>query len=158
MAVYPSLLATMPSFSRATGPVLLDGGDVTKLYGYTLGAQGGLTAGAGGTIAAAISLAYGFNRVTTVASGNDSTILPPAVPGSVVWVKNYAASNTLRIYANQANASHPDSSGNAQADNMVAKGATSVTTSTSAITLAAGHMTAFICTTLGLFDQVSDWS
>ena len=153
MAVYPSLLATMPSFSRATGPTLIDGGDMTKFYGYNLGAQGGLTALAGGAVASATQLNPGLNRVTTVASSNDSTVLPPAVPGTIVWIKNYG-SNTMRIYANQANASNPDSNGNAQADNMVASNATSTTASSSAITLASGHQSIFACTTLGLFDQI----
>ena len=153
-----TLLGFMPSFLRATGPTLIDGEDMQSFYNYTLGAQGGLTAGAGGTVGAGVALKPGFNRVTTVASSNDSSVLPPAVPGTIVWIKNYASANTLRVYANQANGSNPDSTGAAQADNMVAAGATSTTSSSSAITLAAGHMTAFICTTLGLFDQVDDWS
>jgi hypothetical protein len=44
-------------------------------------------------------LTLGANEVGTVASGNDSVVLPSAVAGSVVYMLN-AGANTVKVYGN----------------------------------------------------------
>lgn len=59
----------------------------------------GLVALAGGGQAGSTLLALGVNFVKTVATGSDSLMLPPAVPGSVLLVKNGGA-NAAQVFAN----------------------------------------------------------
>lgn len=84
-----------------SGPALQDGA-------YLLGIAGGqnktyqnaLVAKAGGTKAAGIQLAAGVALFgfATVASANDSAVLPAALAGSMICIRN-AAANTLGLYA-----------------------------------------------------------
>lgn len=60
--------------------------------------QDGITAHAGGGQTNAFALTTNWNRITTVATGNDSVILPGAVPGSMIVVANDAASNSANVY------------------------------------------------------------
>lgn len=88
------------------GPQLVDGTWLNGLAGgqnYTY--QSGITAHAGGTQAACLSLTPGISmyQVSTVASGNDSVCLPFAVAGTTLVLANAAASNTLAIYAQPNN-------------------------------------------------------
>jgi len=139
------------SFYNKSGAALQDSLDLTKFANYTLGGLTGLTALAGGGQAGATVLAYGWNEVDTVASNNDSVQLPPAIPNSFVFINNNGAS-TLAIYAgaggNGANAG--------VADQMVAKTTTAKTAATSDITIATGHCTLFVCTTIGVYKQAFD--
>ena len=57
-----------------------------------------LTAHAGGGQASALLLTSTVNRVTTVASGNDSVALPLAVAGSEVKLINGAGVNSLQVF------------------------------------------------------------
>ena len=57
-----------------------------------------LTAHAGGGQTSALQLTAAINRVTTVASGNDSVKLPVSTAGLEVTVINAAASNSLVAY------------------------------------------------------------
>lgn len=59
----------------------------------------GLTALAGGGQAGATELrVQAINRVTTVATAADSTLLPYARKGSVCIVKNAAAANSMNVF------------------------------------------------------------
>lgn len=58
-----------------------------------------LTALAGGGQAGATPLVNGINHVTTVATAADSLMLPPAVPGALVIVRNDGA-NAAQVFAN----------------------------------------------------------
>ena len=59
----------------------------------------GLTAHAGGGQASATALTAMINRVTTVASANDSVVLPATtIPGLVIYVANAAASNSMNVF------------------------------------------------------------
>lgn len=63
-------------------------------------ARSGLVALAGGgqpAVDGATQLDYGFNEVATVASNNDSVVLPPAVKGATCLVANDGAS-TLAVF------------------------------------------------------------
>lgn len=59
----------------------------------------GITAHAGGGQASAVALTSMLNRVTTVASANDSVQLPLAAPGMDITVINAAASNAMQVFA-----------------------------------------------------------
>jgi hypothetical protein len=61
-------------------------------------AQGPLTALAGGGRTGATQLNLGLNQVGTVATANDSVVLPPALKGEMVIVKNSAA-NAMQVFA-----------------------------------------------------------
>jgi len=57
-----------------------------------------LTAHAGGGQTNALQLAAAINRITTVATGNDSVKLPISVAGLDVVVINAAAANAMYVY------------------------------------------------------------
>lgn len=65
--------------------------------------QNGITALAGGGQTGATQLINGLNRITTVATIADSALLPPAMPGAVVWVKN-AAANSANVFPSKGDA------------------------------------------------------
>jgi hypothetical protein len=57
-----------------------------------------LTAHAGGGQTSALQLAAAINRITTVATGNDSVKLPISVAGLDVVVINAASANSLNVF------------------------------------------------------------
>ena len=57
-----------------------------------------LTAKAGGGQGSATPLPAVINRVTTVASANDSVLLPAAAPGLQITVTNAAATNSANVF------------------------------------------------------------
>lgn len=64
----------------------------------TVSVSDGLTAHAGGTQAAALALTSKINRISTVASANDSVALPLAVAGISIEVVNGAAVNSMQVF------------------------------------------------------------
>ena len=58
----------------------------------------GLAAHAGGGQGAALALTKDFNRITTVATAGDSVLLPDAVHGRSIFVKNAHATNSLNVF------------------------------------------------------------
>lgn len=75
------------------------GRDSTEVAHFLdLSAQDGLTATAGGAQAGVSLGDFAINRVTTVASGNDSAQLPAAKAGRMRIVINAAASNALAVF------------------------------------------------------------
>lgn len=87
----------------ATGFVSRSKGKI-KAHQLVVGAGGvvkpaydGLTARAGGGQASATQLNYGINRLSTVATLNDSAALPPAIAGAQVIVINDGAA-AAKIY------------------------------------------------------------
>ena len=58
----------------------------------------GLTAHAGGGQANATPMTNQINRVTTVASGGDSVLLPPAKHGLQILVANDTATNSMNVF------------------------------------------------------------
>src|SRR5215472_5528024 len=85
------------------GSRLVDGGDCLQLAKYLFNPMVGITALAGGGQSGATPLSLGINSVDTVASGNDSVMLPPAVPGTFVVVINNQASNSMQVFGQGAN-------------------------------------------------------
>lgn len=76
----------------AIGRVTKNGSIMTATEG------GGLTALAGGAQTGATLLSYGANEVSTVASANDSVMLPVAIGGKVVFLANTHASNSAQVF------------------------------------------------------------
>lgn len=64
-----------------------------------LPATDNITALAGGAQAGATPLTTMLNRVVTVASANDSVMLPASVAGAEITVVNAHATNAIRVYA-----------------------------------------------------------
>lgn len=61
----------------------------------------GITALAGGARNSSTPvLVLGANTVTTVATAADSVVLPSAVAGSVVWLRNADAADAVQVFAN----------------------------------------------------------
>lgn len=98
-----AVVGTPPVPSNGFGAV-----DGTWLNGLAGGLnftfQNGITAHAGGTQAACLSLTPGsyLYEIDTVASGNDSICLPFAAPGFNISIRN-AGAQTLGIYGQSAN-------------------------------------------------------
>lgn len=57
-----------------------------------------ITAHSGGGQTSATKLTASLNRVTTVAAGNDSVLLPPAVVGLTITVTNATALNSMNVF------------------------------------------------------------
>lgn len=64
----------------------------------TVSATNGITAHAGGGQGSAVLLTTVINRVTTVASANDSVILPASTAGLQLIVTNAAAANSMNVF------------------------------------------------------------
>lgn len=86
----------------STGPCLFSGHFLASRLARVL--QGGMNrrdnivAFAGGGKASATALTNTLNRIVTVASANDSVVLPPAIAGSEVTVIN-AGANTAAVFS-----------------------------------------------------------
>jgi len=148
-------LSSFFSFFGKTGPALQDSGDLTNIVKYALGSTNGITALAGGAQAGAPVLNPNNNEINTVVTANDSVQLPLAIPGVYVFVFNNATSgNTCRIYANSSpNAANPSASGAAQLDQIQQHASQVLTGNTTPLTLAAGYVMEFTCTTVGVWKQ-----
>ena len=86
---------------------LVDGGELLQLANLSVSAKSGITALAGGgqTIAsgnANVCSAY-INEVATVATANDSLILPIGIPGTEVTIINDGAASA-QVYGQPTNA------------------------------------------------------
>lgn len=88
----------MPSTFLA-GRHLLDGASVNKTIAEPpLSQATGFTALAAGGQTGATQLYGTLARVDTVASGNDSVMLPPSGTGKPIIVTNNAASNSMQVF------------------------------------------------------------
>src|SRR6266481_6420132 len=100
MSLLSSVLALFPSF--VPGNRLIDGGDLQSLANELFAAATGITALAGGGQTGATQLAAALNRVDTCATNSDSVLLPQAIPGRQITVKNNTA-QTLAIFGIPSN-------------------------------------------------------
>lgn len=87
----------MPNYQGvATSHPIVDKITINQVFSRS--ATTGLTAFAGGGQAGATPLPSIMNEVNTVATAADSVILPKALTGMSVIVKNNAAANSLNIF------------------------------------------------------------
>lgn len=89
-------------YSAASAGTWYTEGLASGFYGNfaTSSAVNGIVAFAGGGQANATLLPAMINRVTTVATANDSVKLPPAIAGMSIVVSNAAASNSMNLFPN----------------------------------------------------------
>lgn len=82
----------------AVRKAFLDQSDIPGAIADLSSTANAITARAGGGQGSATALTATYNRVTTVATAADSVRLPAAVAGSVVYVFNKAAANSLNVF------------------------------------------------------------
>lgn len=134
-------------FQWVPGFALQDGGLLQQLSDRLLSATGPtvVTALPGGGAAGAPVLSLAYNRVSVVATDNDSVVLPLAIPGNEVIVDNDGVS-TLAVFASTSN---PDNSGTA--DKIVAQSSLISGGGAASVTQATGISTSYFCTKLGFW-------
>jgi len=103
------------------GPRLIDGSTIAALVQQNNTGNTGLTALAGGGYTGATPCSNYINEFTTVASANDSAVLPSAIAGIEITVINSGAQN-LRLYCSTGNQANLNASGVAQADTIIPQG------------------------------------
>ena len=85
--------------AASTSSWIVDGTGMGNSGGYaTETTLDGITAHSGGGQGSATALPAMINRVTTVAAGNDSVVLPATAVGLSITVINAAASNALAVF------------------------------------------------------------
>lgn len=95
---------TTPQVFPTLAPQLVAGDALNKAIGNgLLNYQDGVTALAGGGVAGAPVLALGVNKLSVVATGNDSVMLPPSgtAGGGAVVVSNQGVASA-QVFANSA--------------------------------------------------------
>lgn len=78
-------------FALFSGSFLLE--RFQRVFQGGLNREDTITATAGGTKPLARALTRSFNHITVCATANDSVLLPPAIQGSIVQVRNDGAAN-----------------------------------------------------------------
>ena len=89
-----------------------------------------LTAHSGGGQTNALALTGIMNRITTVAAGGDSVVLPVSLAGMEITVINAAASNSMNVFPSAA-------------DNAAAGGKINALSANAAFAVAAGKTAVF---------------
>lgn len=140
-----SMLALFQSFIPGFRQV--DGGELQQLAQSLFSVKTGIVAHAGGGQANATPLTAALNRVDTVASASDSVMLPPAIPGARVQVKNNTAT-LLAIFGVPANANN-DGAG----DTIATSQSNTQQPTATGITLATTLTARFDCYVLGQWQE-----
>lgn len=93
---------TGSAVAPADGPGLIDGTLINQVLSNEFSAKSGITALSGGARSSLTpQLNAAMNLVETVAGSGDSVILPPALRGASLLVRNKGA-NTMLVYAEGA--------------------------------------------------------
>ncbi len=142
-----SIFSLFPSFFRSNGPTLIDGADLQMLAKLDFGSANGIVAHAGGGQANATPLTATYNEVTTCATDTDSVMLPPAIPGTAVWIINNTG-HTVTVFGVPSNVQN----GNAGDTIATAVSNTQAATATGVTQLTTIPAT-YVCTTLGQWKQ-----
>ena len=135
------------SFFRATGPMMPDGLDLQQMANALFSATNGIVAHAGGGQTLATPLPGALNEVITVASANDSVLLPPAIPGTTVTVSNLGA-NSMQVFGVPSNAQNSGAG-----DTISAHGSTTQAATATGVAHASGYSASYYCFTLGQWKQ-----
>lgn len=141
---FSSLVASFLSF--IPGSRLVDGGDVLGLAQAVVGVNTPVVAKAGGGVAGT-PVRLGMTKISTVASGADSILLPPAVPGSTVSLNN-AGANSAQIFGQQAN-----QGGLAAGDQIVVNNSSTPAAVATGVAQAANVDAEYKCYELGIWKQ-----
>lgn len=89
--------APVPGFGP--GPRLPNGSDLQKLANLVGSVQSGITAKAGGGASGATEINAALAEVTTVATANDSVLLPLAYPGLQILLQNADSADSMQVFA-----------------------------------------------------------
>jgi hypothetical protein len=131
-----SILGTIIGQDIQPGESLIDGGTIRTCLNPQTGVAG-LIALAGGGATNATPLILGHNEIDTVATGNDSVLLPLALQGATVTVFNATGSNSALAWPQQSNPNNAL----AAADTIVNLAGTVVTS----LAIAANAVVSFRC-------------
>jgi hypothetical protein len=101
MALPSTVLGFFLSF--IPGSRLVDGGELQTEANLLFSTASGLTAHSGGTQAPALPLTAAINEVSVVGAGNDSVMLPIALPGMRVIIINDTAATSMQVYGQTLN-------------------------------------------------------
>lgn len=141
-----SIVAGLVSF--IAGSRLVDGSDCLTLAQHTVGINPDVTAKAGGTGALATPISYGSTRVSVVASGSDSILLPPAIPGGICTIYNGGA-QTMKVFGQQAN-----QGGLAAGDQVIVNNSVTAAAVATGVDQASATVAIYRCFTVGLWKQM----
>jgi hypothetical protein len=145
MAILASLIDQLSDFFG--GPKLITGDQLKIVAQSEFGSRSGIVAHAGGGQAAATPLSIGMNTVETVASANDSVLLPLAIPGTECWVAN-ATANSMQVFGSSSN---PNNGG--AGDTIAVQGSNSQVATGTGVAQATGVMTVYKCLKMGQWKQ-----
>jgi hypothetical protein len=125
----------------------VDGGDCLQLAKQVNGYSNGIVALPGGASAGASPvLGLGWNEVDTVATNDDSVVLPPALPGAFVGLFNNGA-NTLTVFANTSNPNNNDVA------DLIASSSQLNSAAGASITVASPKVALLVCMKIGLWKE-----
>lgn len=140
--------SVLQQFNFVSGLRLISGGDLIQLVNLLYFTESGLTAGAGGTQALALPLpAVSVAEISTVASANDSILLPPAVIGLEVTLINDGA-NSMQVFGVPSN---PNNAG--AGDTIAAANSTAQQATATGVAHASAASFTYICFAAGKWKQ-----
>lgn len=131
------------------GSRLVDGGECLALANLSLSSKSGLVAFAGGGQTNATPMTAAINEFATVASANDSGMLPIGLPGLTVNVINDGA-QSLQVYGVALN---PNTG---VGDTIAAHGSVNQTATATGVAVASGGAATFYCFAPGKWKQTLD--
>lgn len=150
MAINFPLKSLIDQFSSfVAGLRLVDGGELLVLASYVTRARNGIIANAGGGQANATRLGHGVNSVDTVASGADSVMLPPAIPGAACRILNNTAT-AMQVFGVPSNLSNGGAG-----DTIAIQGSGSYVATGTGVSHAANSIALYACSTLGQWKRGS---
>ncbi len=137
-----SLLQLFKSFTP--GKQLIDGGELKQMASLLMSAQDIDVPDNAGDAATGYRLTAAMNRIASLVATNDSVVLPPAVPGRMVWVDNATAS-TVIVFGD------PYNPATGAADGIAAHGSNNVVTTGISVTTTV--LANFVCIKAGEWKQ-----
>lgn len=96
----PLVLGSGPFPQFTPGRHLMAGDSINQISAAIGSNETGVTAGAGGTRAAAYPIKAACTNVTVVVTANDAVVLPIAYPGCECYILNSDAADSLQVFAN----------------------------------------------------------
>lgn len=146
----PGLQSIMQQFTDFFGgPKLITGDQLFKLASGLVSSKIGLVAFATGGQTGATNLTAGFNSVDTVANANDSVKLPPAIPGTRVYVLNNTATS-MQVFGVASNFSN-----GGVGDTIALQASGSYVATGTGVAQAANVMAVYACFKLGQWKRSS---
>lgn len=147
MPILASLIDQLSDFFG--GPKLITGEQLKVVANTVFGSRSGIIAHANGGQANATLLSHGMNTVETVASANDSVMLPLAIPGARCRVAN-ATATSMQVFGNPSN---PNNGG--AGDTIAIQGSNTQVATATGVAHANALMLDYQCLKMGQWKQGS---